>query len=108
MHIAILSRNKNLHSIRRLLLEAKKARVKCDIIDPLECEIVIDGLQSKITVAGKELPRYDAILPRIGASITDYGLAVVKQFEISRHTHGQRLLGDRGVLATKKCAAFKF
>jgi ribosomal protein S6--L-glutamate ligase len=83
MHIAILSRNKNLHSIRRLLQEAKKARLKCDIIDPLECEIVIDGLESKITVAGKKLPQYDAILPRIGASITDYGLAVVKQFEIT-------------------------
>jgi ribosomal protein S6--L-glutamate ligase len=82
MHIAILSRNKNLHSIRRLLQEAKKARIKCDIIDPLECEIVIDGPESRVTVGGKSLPLYDAILPRIGASITDYGLAVVKQFEI--------------------------
>jgi ribosomal protein S6--L-glutamate ligase len=82
MHIAILSRNKNLHSIRRLLQEAKKARIQCDIIDPLECEIVIDGPESRVTVGGKPLPHYDAILPRIGASITDYGLAVVKQFEI--------------------------
>src|SRR6185437_929636 len=82
MHIAILSRNKNLHSIRRLLQEAKKARIRCDIIDPLECEILIDGGQSRIQVGGKEVPHYDAILPRIGASITDYGLAVVKQFEI--------------------------
>jgi ribosomal protein S6--L-glutamate ligase len=82
MHIAILSRNKNLHSIRRLLQEAKKARIKCDIIDPLECEIVVDGAESRVTVGGKALPLYDAILPRIGASITDYGLAVVKQFEI--------------------------
>jgi ribosomal protein S6--L-glutamate ligase len=82
MHIAILSRNKNLHSIRRLLQEAKKARIHCDIIDPLECEIHVDGTLSKIMVAGKALPRYDSILPRIGASITDYGLAVVKQFEI--------------------------
>lgn len=82
MHIAILSRNKNLHSIRRLLQEAKKARIHCDIIDPLECEILVDGRDSKIRVAGRELPRYDAVLPRIGASITDYGLAVVKQFEI--------------------------
>lgn len=82
MRIAILSRNKNLHSIRRLLQEAKKQRVQCDIIDPLECEILIDGHESKVQVAGRELPRYDAILPRIGASITDYGLAVVKQFEI--------------------------
>lgn len=82
MHIAILSRNKNLHSIRRLLQEAKKARVRCDIIDPLECEIVIDGNASQIVIGGRQLPPYDAILPRIGASVTDYGLAVVKQFEI--------------------------
>ena len=49
MHIAILSRNKNLHSIRRLLQEAKKARIQCDVIDPLECEIVIDGTESRVT-----------------------------------------------------------
>jgi ribosomal protein S6--L-glutamate ligase len=82
MHIAILSRNKKLHSIRRLLQEAKKARIHCDIVDPLECEILIDGSESKIQVNGRDLPAYDAILPRIGASVTDYGLAVVKQFEI--------------------------
>ena len=83
MHIAILSRNKNLHSIRRLLKEAKKSRIHCDIIDPLECEIIVDGADSKILVGGKLLPHYDAILPRIGASITDYGLSVVKQFEVT-------------------------
>jgi ribosomal protein S6--L-glutamate ligase len=83
MHIAILSRNKNLHSIRRLLEEAKKSRIQCDILDPLECEIVVDGSNSNILIGGKILPHYDAILPRIGASITDYGLSVVKQFEVT-------------------------
>src|SRR4051812_49209802 len=81
MHIAILSRNKNLHSIRRLLQETRKARIRCDIINPLECQLVISGKESKVVVAGTTLPRYDAVLPRIGASITDYGLAVVKHFE---------------------------
>jgi ribosomal protein S6--L-glutamate ligase len=81
MRIAILSRNKNLHSVRRLLQEAKKQRVHCDVINPLECQLVVDGKQSRILVAGNELPHYDAILPRIGASITEYGLAVVKHFE---------------------------
>ncbi len=81
MRIAILSRNKNLHSVRRLLQEAKKQRLHCDVINPLECQLVVDGAQSRILVAGKELPHYDAILPRIGASITEYGLAVVKHFE---------------------------
>ncbi|MFL5811952.1 MAG: RimK family alpha-L-glutamate ligase [Bdellovibrionia bacterium] len=81
MRIAILSRNKNLHSVRRLLQEAKKQRIQCDVINPLECQLVVDGQQSRILVGGNELPHYDAILPRIGASITEYGLAVVKHFE---------------------------
>ncbi len=56
-------------------------RVECAVIDPLECQLVVDGKKSGIYVGPKALPRFDAILPRIGASITDYGLAVVKQFE---------------------------
>lgn len=51
------------------------------MINPLECQLVVDGKQSRILVAGQELPHYDAILPRIGASVTEYGLAVVKHFE---------------------------
>ncbi|OFZ78661.1 MAG: hypothetical protein A2583_07085 [Bdellovibrionales bacterium RIFOXYD1_FULL_53_11] len=80
--IAILSRNKQLHSIRRLMSEARKHNMKCDIIDPLECQIVIDGIQTRIMVGGRAIAHYDAILPRIGTSITDYGLAVVQQFEM--------------------------
>lgn len=82
VRLAILSRNKNLHSIRRLLQEAKRARVECDVIDPLECQIVVDGKDTRIQVGNRVLPQYDAVLPRIGASITEYGIAVVKQFEI--------------------------
>lgn len=82
MRIAILSRNKNLHSIRRLLQEAKRVGIECHVLDPLECQLVVDGKQSKILVGPHEAPSYDAVLPRIGASITSYGLAVVKHFEI--------------------------
>lgn len=81
MRIAILSRNKNLHSIRRLLQEAKRLGVECDVIDPLECQLVLEGKNRAILYHGRILPHYDAVLPRIGASITDYGLAVVKHFE---------------------------
>lgn len=81
MRIAILSRNKNQHSIRRFVKEAKKSRVHCDIIDPLECQLIVDGQYTRILVSGEPIPHYDAVLPRIGASITTYGLAVVKQFE---------------------------
>lgn len=81
MHIAILTRNKNLHSIRRLRLEAVRARVVCDLVNPLECQLLIAGNKHRILVQGKAIPHYDAILPRIGASITEYGVAVVRHFE---------------------------
>ena len=81
MRILILSRNKNLHSIRRLIHESKKLHVECDVINPLDCQLILEGKQRKILVHGKEIPHYDAVLPRIGTSITDYGLAVVRQFE---------------------------
>lgn len=82
MRIAILSRNEKLYSIRRLVKEARKASVRCDIINPTECQLVIDGKASRILVENTPLPRYDAVLPRIGASITEYGLSVVKHFEM--------------------------
>lgn len=81
MRIAILSRNKNLHSIRRLLQEAKRLGVICDVVDPLDCQLVVEGKSRSIFYHGRELPHYDAVLPRIGASVTDYGVAVVKHFE---------------------------
>jgi len=81
MRIAILSRNKNLHSIRRLLQEAKKLNIDCHVINPLDCQIIVEGKIRKVVYQGRELQHYDAILPRIGTSITDYGLTLVRQFE---------------------------
>lgn len=98
MKIAILSRNKKLHSIRRLLHEAKKAKIQCDVIDPLDCQLVVNGRQSCIRVGNQTLPHYHAVLPRIGASITDYGLAVVQQFE-SLGTYV--LNGSRGIAESR-------
>jgi ribosomal protein S6--L-glutamate ligase len=82
MRVAILSRNKNLYSIRRLIREARKAKFHCDVINPLECQLVVDGSKSQVVVGHTVLPNYDAVLPRIGASITEYGLSVVKHFEM--------------------------
>lgn len=81
MRIAILSRNRGLHSVRRLIAEARLAKLQCDIINPLDCQLVVDAGKHDILIGATLLPRYDVILPRIGASITAYGLAVVKQFE---------------------------
>ena len=82
MKIAILSRNKKLYSTRRLV-EAGQARGhEVDVIDTLQCYMDITKSRSVVRYGGKELPRYDAIIPRIGASITFYGTAVVRQFEM--------------------------
>ncbi|WP_290700446.1 30S ribosomal protein S6--L-glutamate ligase [Amphritea sp.] len=82
MKIAILSRNKNLYSTRRLK-EAGEARGhEVDIIDTLHCYMDITRSRPAVRYHGEALPYYDAVIPRIGASITFYGTAVVRQFEV--------------------------
>ncbi|MEK7690729.1 MAG: 30S ribosomal protein S6--L-glutamate ligase, partial [Bdellovibrionota bacterium] len=81
MRLAILSRNKSLHSTRRMLSESRKLGIQCEIVNPLDCQLIIDGERSAIMLGAQALQKYDAVLPRIGASITDYGLSVVQQFE---------------------------
>ncbi len=82
MKIAILSRNSNLYSTRRLV-EAGEARGhQVDVIDTLHCYMDITSARPTVRFKGKSLPRYDAVIPRIGASITFYGTAVVRQFEM--------------------------
>jgi len=68
--------------MRRLKSEARKAKLECDIVNPVDCQLVIDGKESRILSRAVPLPKYDAIIPRIGASITEYGLSVVKHFEM--------------------------
>lgn len=82
MRIAILSRNPNLYSTRRLQ-EAGLARGhQVDVIDTLHCYMDITSSKPAVRYMGEELPKYDAVIPRIGASITFYGTAVVRQFEM--------------------------
>ncbi|MDP5253276.1 MULTISPECIES: 30S ribosomal protein S6--L-glutamate ligase [unclassified Vibrio] len=82
MRIAILSRNKNLYSTQRLKEAGELRGHTVDIIDTLHCYMDITSNNPKIRYKGKELPDYDAVIPRIGASITFYGTAVVRQFEM--------------------------
>lgn len=84
MRLAIISRNPKLYSIRRFRREARLAGMDCDIINPLECQLVIDGIENPLLYHSRPLDFYDAVLPRIGASITNYGLSVVRHFEIHR------------------------
>ena len=82
MNIVILSRNKNLYSTNRLFNAGTKRGHRIDVIDYLRCYINIGENQSAIYYNGKKLGRYDAVLPRIGASQTSYGTAIVRQFEM--------------------------
>jgi len=82
MRIAILSRNRNLYSTRRLK-EAGEARGhEVDIVDTLHCYMDITKSRPSVRYKGEELPTYDAVIPRIGASVTFYGTSIVRQFEM--------------------------
>lgn len=82
MKIAILARNPNLYSHKRLLEAARKRGHEVRIINPLHCYMNISS-KSKIYYRGGEvLSGFDAIIPRIGASVTFYGTAVLRQFEM--------------------------
>jgi ribosomal protein S6--L-glutamate ligase len=82
MKIAILSRNPKLYSTRRMV-EAGEARGhEVSVIDPLRCYMTIASQRPTIHYKGEELTGFDALIPRIGASITFYGTAVARQFEM--------------------------
>jgi len=82
MKIAIISRNAKLYSTNRMVEEAKAKGHEVRVIDPLRCYMTIASQRPTIHYKGEELTGYDAIIPRIGASITFFGTAVVRQFEM--------------------------
>ncbi|MGH8461829.1 MAG: 30S ribosomal protein S6--L-glutamate ligase [Stenotrophobium sp.] len=82
MKIAILSRNAKLYSTRRLIEAAKARGHSVRVVDVLRCYMNIAPHNPQIHYRGKPLEDFDAVLPRIGASVTFYGTAVVRQFEM--------------------------
>lgn len=82
MKIAILSRKHNLYSTQRLLEAARARGHESDVIDTLRCYMNITSARPTIHYKGSELVHYDAVIPRIGASVTFYGAAVVRQLEM--------------------------
>lgn len=82
MKIAMLARNPNLYSHRRLKEVAEERGHELDIINTLRCTMNITSHRPSILYNGQTLGKYDAVIPRIGASITHYGLAVLRQFEM--------------------------
>lgn len=82
MKIGILSRKAELYSTNRLVEAAKERGHEVQVINPLLCYMNITSHNPSIHLRGEELTGFDAIIPRIGASITFYGTAVVRQFEM--------------------------
>jgi ribosomal protein S6--L-glutamate ligase len=82
MRIAILSRNPRLYSTRRLVEAGVELGHEVDVIDTMHCYMDITSNNPSVRYKGEPLPKYDAIIPRIGASVTFYGTAVVRQFEM--------------------------
>ena len=82
MKIGILSRNKNLYSTRRLIEAAEERDHEVHVLDVLRCYMNITSHRPSIHYKGEELSGFDAVIPRIGASVTFYGTAVLRQFEM--------------------------
>lgn len=82
MKIGILSRKKELYSTRRIVQAAEARGHTVRVVDPLRCYINISAHKPTIHFKGESLTGFDAIIPRIGASVTFYGTAIVRQFEM--------------------------
>jgi ribosomal protein S6--L-glutamate ligase len=84
MNIAILSRDPKLYSTRRLKEAGEQRGHRVEIIDHMKCILVIEKKNPMVWYNGKRLDYFDAVIPRIGASVTFYGAAVVRQFEMMK------------------------
>ena len=82
MKIAILSRNAKLYSTVRLVEAARLRGHRVRVLDPLRCYMRIAPGDFSVHYKGRALADYDAVIPRVGASITFYGTAVLRQFEM--------------------------
>lgn len=82
MKIALLSRNAHLYSHRRLAEEAQRRGHFIQVFDYLRCYMNITSKKPTVMYQGTNLEEFDAVIPRIGASYTFYGTAVVRQFEM--------------------------
>jgi ribosomal protein S6--L-glutamate ligase len=82
MKLIMLARNPNLYSHRRIIEVARQRKHEIAVINTLHVHMKITSSRPTLMHDGHPLPRYDAVIPRIGASITHFGLAVLRQFEM--------------------------
>jgi len=81
LRVAVLSREPENHTTRRIVTEGERRGHAVEVIDTARCYMALDTLAPEVHYDGKRLPRYDAVIPRVGASITSYGAALIRQFE---------------------------
>jgi len=82
MNIVILSANSKLYSTKRLVEEAKNLGHKVEVLKPTRCFMEVSSGAPMVHYKKKKLDYVDAVIPRIGASISSYGMAIVRQFEM--------------------------
>lgn len=97
LRIAVLSRENN-YSTRRLVEVGEARGHTVEVINTTRCYMAINAMAPEVHYDGKRLPRYDAVIPRIGASVTSYGTAVIRQFET---TGTYCVNGSSGITASR-------
>ena len=98
LRVAVLSREASNYSTSRLVEVGEARGHTVEVIDTTRCYTAINAMAPEVHYDGKRLPRYDAVIPRIGASVTPYGCAVIRQFE----TIGTYCVnGSAGILSSR-------
>ncbi len=98
LRVAVLSREGGAYSTRRIVAEGEARGHVVEVIDTARCYMAINPLAPEIHYDGTRLPHYDAVIPRIGVSVTAYGAAVLRQFQ----ARGTFLVnGPEGILASR-------
>lgn len=108
MKIVVLSRNPHLYSTGRLVEAGEKRNHEMLVLDHTKCDLLIEKKNPQILYKGKPLEGVDAVIPRIGASVTFYGAAVVRQFEMMKvftATESQALVRSRDKLRSLQILA---
>jgi ribosomal protein S6--L-glutamate ligase len=101
MQIVILSRNSNLYSTKRLVEAARLRGHVPRVVDHVKCYVGIEAGNPTLYYKGELLKNIDAVIPRIGASVTFYGTAIVRQFEMMQvfsSTRSQSIVRSRDKL----------
>lgn len=108
MKIVVLSRNAKLYSTKRLVEAGQMHGHEVRVVDHAKCDIVIEHKNPHVVYNGQPITEVDAIIPRIGASVTFFGTAVVRQFEMMKvftTTESQALVRSRDKLRSLQILA---